>query len=158
MPIVAKPEQLLSFIGAIDAKLTLYLPNPPVIRQTFNRQKADLNQLIEDNGNHWRKILTILAKLSCAKNDWKAYRDGELLHHQEMISFADALTTNRGWHLIAGKASWQRLGFDEQQFTPLDAQGRAYYHQQVILMPYPDYRQLPNQLIAQLVELMDLAR
>jgi hypothetical protein len=118
--------------------------------------------LTEDNGNHWRKILTILAKLSCHKNDWKRYRDEQLLQRDEHICFNNVLSlssdlgngSDEQWHLVAGKASWQRLGLDEDEFTALDEQSKVFYQGRVILIPYPDYRQMPNALIEAVVGLM----
>jgi hypothetical protein len=118
--------------------------------------------LIEDNGNHWRKILTILAKLSCHQNDWKRYRDEQLLQRDEHICFNNVLSlgsdlgngSDEQWHLVAGKASWLRLGLDEDEFTALDEQSKVFYQGRVILIPYPDYRQMPNALIEAVVGLM----
>ncbi len=148
-----------SFIGSGTATVTLYLANPPQVRTEF----VSVSEIIADNGNHWRKILTILAKLNCGDEPWKSYRDNKLLKLGEMICFEPSLQQSEGgkgdkerWHLVAGKASWQRLGFDCQQFTPLDDEGRAFYRGRVILTPYPDYRQFPNQLIEQVVDLMRL--
>jgi hypothetical protein len=153
----------IAFIGSVKPNITLYLPNPPEVQSSFMPTAPDIVQLIEDNGNHWRKILTIFAKLACASDSaeakhWKSYRDNKLLQQREKICFEDVLSladdADDGWHLVAGKASWQRLGFDCEQFTPLDPQGRAFYQQRVILTPYPDYRQFPNALIEQVVSVM----
>lgn len=158
-----------SVIGSANPKVILYLPNPPEVDAGFDMTKPDITQLIAANGNHWRKILTIFAKLTCGQQNWKTYRDTLLLQHHEMICFDDCLYTSKlaeqsadVWHLVAGKASWQRLGFNPQDFTALeqqlghkkDQQQRVFYHRQLILIPYPDYRQLPNQLIEQLKVLM----
>lgn len=150
-------------LGPDSAQLKLYLPNPPVMSAALESGAIDIAKLIEGNGNHWRKILTILAKLGCGTGDWKAYRDNELLHHSESICFDDRLREKGRWHVVAGKASWQRLGFLEQEgvqevlapgFTALDEQGLVYYRDNVILTPYPDYRQFPNALIGKVVSLL----
>ena len=152
----------MPLFGAASPRVILYLPNPPVTTQDFNLHSPNIPQLIEDNGNHWRKILTILAKLSCDKIDWKRYRDEQLLQRDECICFNNALSFDKGldegpdeqWHLVGGKASWQRLGLDVTEFTALDVQCKVYYRDRIILIPYPDYRQMPNALIEAVVGLM----
>lgn len=129
----------------------LYLPNPP---QWDDHQPLDLAALIAANGNHWRKILTIFAKLRSPDGDWRAYRDQQLLKSTELISFEDRLTdAPQAIHLIAGKASWERLGLKSRAFEPLDGD-RLYQQGRIFLTPYPDYRQFPNQLIDTLRPLM----
>ena len=158
----------MPLIGATSPRVLLYLPNHPVTTQDFNPLSPNIPQLIEDNGNHWRKILTILAKLSCHQSDWKRYRDEQLLQRDECICFDDTLCFNNElslgtglaqspdeqWHLVAGKASWQRLGLDVTEFTALDEQCKVFYRDRIILIPYPDYRQMPNALIEVVVGLM----
>ena len=149
---------MIKTMGAASASLTLYLPNPPTeIPPGMDLALPDIAQFTDLNGNHWRKIFTILAKLASPDDNWREYRDQQLLQHAEQISFADELAEREGWHLVAGKASWQRLGFADEagvphQMHPVDEEGRVFIKDQVVLVPYPDYRQFPNQLIAQLRE------
>lgn len=143
----------MTCMGATSATLTLYLPNPPSeIPKGMDLTQPDVPLLTSLNGNHWRKIFTILAKLTAPDENWREYRDQALLQYSERISFADNLDDRDGWQLIAGKASWQRLGFTDETFLPrdmhpLDGQGRLYLKDRIVLTPYPDYRQFPNQLI-----------
>lgn len=130
--------------SARQPECVLYLPNPP---QWDTGKPLDLPSLIQANGNHWRKILTIFAKLRCTNDNWREYRDQELLQSAELICFADKLIeTASTYHLIAGKANWQRMGFRQGEFKVLD-DNRLYQKGRVFLTPYPDYRQFPNQLI-----------
>lgn len=130
----------------------LYLPTPP---QWEADAAVDIPALIETNGNHWRKILTIFAKLQCPDEHWREYRDHKLLKTAELISFEDRLKSNpKAFHLIAGKASWARLGYQPEAFEALDEHQRLYRKGSVFLTPYPDYRQFPNALIEQLKTLM----
>jgi hypothetical protein len=142
--------ETLTGFGSPTATFRLYLPNPPVLYEGFVAASPNIPRMIENNGNHWRKIFTIMAKLSSSDKDWKSYRDTGLLQKQEMICFEDKLQSANGWHLIAGKASWERMGFDAGDFSPADNQARAWIKDNVILTPYPDYRQFSNDLIAQI--------
>lgn len=149
---------MIKTIGPDSAIFTLYLPNPPSeIPPTMDLARPDIALLTTLNGNHWRKIFTILAKLSAPDDNWRGYRDQHLLQHAEQISFSDTLEEREGWHLVAGKASWQRLGFADEMdqphdMQPLDEEGRIYIKDRIVLVPYPDYRQFPNQLIEMLRE------
>lgn len=130
------------------ATTLLYLPTPPIIDP---QQPLDYQTLCALNGNHWRKILIILAKLQSSEQDWRDYRDQQLLRQREAICFTEQLLLGkRQLHLVAGKASWLRLGLNPQHFTALDENNRLFQRDNVILTPYPDYRQFPNQLIDQL--------
>ncbi len=145
-----------ALLGAPGARLALYLPRPPLIPASEPcKTSLDIPALIQHNGNHWRKIFSILAKL-CTPVDrrWQDYRDIDLLHRHEVICFADHLMADADWHLVAGKASWQRLGFDPITFSPLDDEGRVLVRGNVLLTPYPDYRQFPNRTVEQVRRLV----
>lgn len=141
-------------LGPSQAPLRLYLPTPPVLENGWQ----SYDDTVRLNGNHWRKILIILAKLSCGESDWRVHRDKQLLQ-QECIDFADQLSP-AAIHLIAGKASWERVRDTagqpliftdnspaEHGFKMLDTQGKLWQRENILLTPYPDYRQFPNQLI-----------
>ncbi|WP_157890294.1 DUF6942 family protein [Marinobacterium aestuarii] len=146
-----QPTDEPALLGAPGARLALYLPNPPLILASeHGKLHPDIPDLIRHNGNHWRKIFSILAKLGTpADCRWQDYRDLELLHRHEVICFADGLLPTAQWHLVAGKASWQRLGFDPGTFSPLDDEGRVLIRGNILLTPYPDYRQFPNRTVEQ---------
>jgi len=149
----------ISHLGNLEqAKVILYLPTPPILPMG---DPLNLTELISLNGNHWRKILTIYAKLCCTEERWQDYRDQQLLHNYEVISFDNQLIDNqnpRCNHIIAGKASWNRLGIDPALLDDIDSGGMAksgtHKKGQLILTPYPDYRQFPNALIEQVKPLL----
>lgn len=142
-----------SVLGAPAAPLSVYLPTPPE-RLEFCQAPPDVPALIAANGNHWRKILTILAKLTSPGPDWRHYRDHQLLHHNEQLLFGDCLLPHAGWQLVCGKTNWARLGLSAGDFAALDDNERIRVRGQLVLTPYPDYRQFPNALIAQLKDYM----
>ncbi len=145
------PTENWPLLGAPGARLALYLPNRPIApAPDFSLKTPDVPGLIRHNGNHWRKIFSILAKLcapSCQR--WQDYRDLELLQQHEVICFGNALLHGAQWHLVAGKASWQRLGLDPLDFESLDDEGRVLISGNMLLTPYPDYRQFPNRTVEQ---------
>ncbi|RTE65998.1 hypothetical protein EH243_09965 [Amphritea opalescens] len=80
-------------LGNVDTATTLlYLPTPPLIDP---QQPWDYDTLCSLNGNHWRKILIILAKLQAPDQDWRTYRDQQLLQQREAICFGTQLCSQR---------------------------------------------------------------
>lgn len=131
----------------------LYLPNAP---QWEADTILNIPDLIAANGNHWRKIMTIFAKLQSPDENWREYRDKDLLREAELISFENKLINSpAAFHLIAGKATWERMGYNSDEFEVLDDNQRLYRKGRVFLTPYPDYRQFPNLLIEQLRTLLN---
>lgn len=139
------PATAPHYLGHPDAGVILYLPRPPQLPSTLS-----VPALIDLNGNHWRKILTILAKLCAPGDDWRAYRDRGLLQRREAICFEPRLRPRPARHLVAGKANWSRLGLAPAGFEALDAQQRLWRRGELYLTPYFDYRQFPNALVARL--------
>ncbi|QYJ83810.1 hypothetical protein K0H80_07430 [Shewanella aegiceratis] len=155
-------------LGQDGAKRCYYLPTPPLLPADWQHaQPADLNKadseitslnigslesLIALNGNNWRKILVIMAKLSAPDDDWRGYMH-KLLKNDEQIRFgADALSSMACEHYVCGQQSAIALGL-----TPL-SEPKTFTHQQdndnqIYLLPYLDYRQCPNALIADLRKL-----
>jgi len=138
-------------LGNIMSKHVIYLPTPPQLPAG----EVNTQTIIDLNGNHWRKIFTIIAKLMCGDNDWKNYREVRLLNDVH-FNFGKTLIneTNRQ-HFVCGKAHWESLQLTplSQQFIAFDEQGKAWARQRsqdgmnIMLLPYPDYRQFNNALI-----------
>jgi len=137
-------------LGAAHPMITLYLPHRP---NRFAGQDTDPDAvaLMAANSNHWRKIVTLLAKVACPiVADWRCFRD-ELLFRETALNFAPALSGGSGWHWIGGKENLQRFDPLHHSAKPLsgapsiaiDAQRR------LLLTPYPDYRQLSNAMVMQ---------
>ncbi|BAJ01717.1 DUF6942 family protein [Shewanella violacea] len=142
-------------IGNADAQTCYYLPNAPTLPQGWSYRQEDATAtLIALNGNHWRKILTIMAKLSSLDADWKNYRDTQLLKDDEQIMIAASelsLTAKR--HIIVGAESAAKLNihYTSTSFNSLDEQDKLHGNGSgVFISPYLDYRQFPNSLIEQL--------
>ena len=152
--------------GKESAKLILYIDKRPEL--DFCESLRDLEELkpnqleeIKATGNHWRKILNIFAKLAFAMDSkscdtWQAYRDDKLLTEQgdEALLFQDALVDSEAIHLIRGKHFFQDFDLEDEDFETLDEAGKISFSGRMYQVPYLDYRQFPNSLIEQLVEVM----
>ncbi|WP_240778457.1 DUF6942 family protein [Shewanella polaris] len=70
--------------GPMNPDIIFYLPTPPELSTHWQASHPDaITQLVTLNGNHWRKIVTIMAKVCCLDHDmnankgigWKQIRD-----------------------------------------------------------------------------------
>ncbi|WP_233768548.1 MULTISPECIES: DUF6942 family protein [Shewanella] len=70
--------------GPMNPDIIFYLPTPPALPEHWQATHVDaVTQLVALNGNHWRKIVTIMAKICCLEHDinankgacWKLIRD-----------------------------------------------------------------------------------
>ncbi|MBB1440171.1 hypothetical protein H5202_16105 [Shewanella sp. SG41-4] len=68
----------------MNPDIIFYLPTPPELPAHWQATHPDaITQLVTLNGNHWRKIVTIMAKICCLEHDinaskgiyWKKIRD-----------------------------------------------------------------------------------
>ena len=73
--------------GANKPDIIFYLPSAPELPAHWQAADSDaITQLIALNGNHWRKIVTIMSKICCVEHDinmnkgacWKLIRDNLL--------------------------------------------------------------------------------
>ncbi|WP_271271229.1 DUF6942 family protein [Aliamphritea hakodatensis] len=142
-------NERLSSLGNPHAEIRLYLPTPPALENGWQ----GYDDTVRQNGNHWRKILIILSKIVAQTDDWRYHRDNRLLE-SEAIDFSNQLNSRAALHLVAGKASWERLGLvradqspADAGFTALDDSTVLWRRDNLILTPYPDYRQFPNRQI-----------
>ena len=85
-----KSESLSLLIGDNSADIAFYLPNPPMMPDNIKPNDSNfIEQVIELNGNHWRKILTIMAKLAVKSDNadaWRAVRNQLFMPSNELIS------------------------------------------------------------------------
>ncbi|MEJ6521117.1 hypothetical protein PQI64_15280 [Shewanella bicestrii] len=165
-------------IGPAAATYAFYLPNPPLLPEDWHwSQDNAIAELIALNGNHWRKVFTIMAKICAPCEDWRNYRDNLLLKQQQMLLIgANALSPHANIHIVCGQAAATALGIaadshiatnalqtNAQQTTELQLmqdsqaklqdvtamlQAQSTHSSCVLLTPYLDYRQYSNALIA----------
>lgn len=151
--------QSLPALGSAQPKVVLYLDNRP---KMDDNQILHIPSLIAANGNHWRKIFSIFAKLNSDQN-WREYRDQKLLLEDEQIQFATVLQKTASIHIFSGKSCWQRFGVTPLELAEGEMQALAnkkvfYYRSAeyglMLYTPYFDYRQFPNVLVEQVKQLM----
>ncbi|SBS34111.1 hypothetical protein MSP8886_02963 [Marinomonas spartinae] len=144
------------------AQCIFLMPNKPVLPLEYNEaflSNPNVPLLIELNGNHWRKIFTIMAKLlSPSPQDWRYYRDERLFSRcaivwdkQQLMEY-NAVSNNVGQArvvFIVGNSFRQDIAIDEGATIVGEKQQAAFWGHQ-IWCPYLDYRQFPNRLIAEL--------
>ncbi|MFB2647533.1 DUF6942 family protein [Shewanella mangrovisoli] len=160
-------------IGPAAATYAFYLPNPPLLPDDWHwEQDNAIAELIALNGNHWRKIFTIMAKICAPSEDWRDYRDNLLLKQQQMLLIgANALSPHANIHIVCGQAAATALGIAADSHIATDAlqtteqqlmqdsqaklqdvtammQSQSGHSSCVLLTPYLDYRQYSNALIA----------
>ena len=94
-------------IGNPHATFAYYLPTAPLIPDNWHYTQPDaVATLIALNGNHWRKIFTIMAKISAVGEDWRGYRDQVLLKQNELLCIGGTeLMANAKIHLISGQVA-----------------------------------------------------
>ncbi|MFM2484569.1 DUF6942 family protein [Celerinatantimonas yamalensis] len=130
-------------IGLPQADNVLYLATEMPTLPAANSHYEWITAFIDENGNHWRKILVILAKLTAPDDNWRDYLYQQLLYQQRIV-LSTQLVPSAKRHLIAGKSNWARFNWHDNIGLP-----NRVWHQNQLLLPYPDYRQFPNWLIAQ---------
>ncbi len=158
--------------GSQKYDLAFYIANRPPIDDypLLNSLKplrpGEIAHIVEHTSNHWRKVFNVLAKflmeLRAGTKDeyegtWQQYRHETLfqMHSNEVLLFSApdfSLKTN-AVHVITGKTYGTGLGLP---FTLdwLDSYFAVNEEHRVIVSPYPDYRQLSNERITRLVELV----
>ncbi|WP_115896322.1 DUF6942 family protein [Marinomonas pollencensis] len=133
------------------AEYVFVLPNQPIAPEEGAVQRQGyVAALIEANGNHWRKIMTIMAKLTAVElTHWRQWRD-EMLNTKVAVVFSsDAIAS------LSARVFFVGNGFREQVPVPAEAnvlgeRHRAFMAGRRIWCPYLDYRQFPNVLIDEL--------
>ncbi|WP_417559982.1 DUF6942 family protein [Marinomonas sp.] len=138
-----------------EANYVFLLPNRPILPVPVDivfLKKPDVSILIELNGNHWRKIFTIMAKLTAPSYDsWKVFRDKELFTKVGIAFSLDQLHDYKGVVFIVGNT------FRNERPVVSSAQEIGEVHTSFVYLPYVwcpylDYRQFPNILIEALRE------
>lgn len=129
--------------------MNFLLPNPPLLPDgCANYLHCSPVDLISINGNHWRKILTIIAKLSAKPDeDWRIVRDQYIWQRVRLYFCFNDLPNTEQCLFIVGKT------FDKECAIPFDGTylGNEKHHAikkgATYWVPYLDYRQFPNALI-----------
>lgn len=166
----------LAGFGDAQAQLRVYVAKRPpmqeyayltAVQPLLQGEIALINQAC---GNGWRKLFNVYAKLLFAlpasfgflerASSWQAYRDSMLLQAGSdtalLFSPPQLTPTNNTLHIIAGRTHAKDLieaGLP-LQLNWLNAEFAVDPHNRVLVCPYFDYRQLNNEKIGYLVQLM----
>jgi len=169
MPLVSIPP--IGF-GSKESCLNFYIANRPPIddypamNKLHSLATGELAHIVKHTSNHWRKAFNVYAKLLFdwyqlqGRKDlpatWQTYRDLELFqpHSKEALLFSapQFKKDNPTIHIIAGKTYAAHLNLPPLVW--LDSYFAINKELHLIVAPYPDYRQLSNERIARLIELM----
>jgi len=158
--------------GAEKGNVHFYIANrPPIddypmLQELRGLASGELTHIVKHTSNHWRKAFNVYAKLlfdwhtlqsrKDLPTSWQAYRDTELFqpHSQEALLFSPPQLElhSNCIHILAGKTYASHLHLPS--LTWLDTYFAINKTARLIVAPYPDYRQLSNERIARLIELM----
>lgn len=159
-------------LGSHNSSINFYIANRPpiddypVMNELRSLATGELAHIVKHTSNHWRKAFNVYAKLLFdwyqlqGRKDlpatWQTYRDLELFqsHSKEALLFSapQFQKDNPTIHIIAGKTYAAHLNLPPLVW--LDAYFAVNKELHLIVAPYPDYRQLSNERIARLIELM----
>lgn len=159
-------------LGSQKSTINFYLANRPPIddypmmSELHGLAMGELTYIVKHTSNHWRKAFNVYAKLlfdwyslqdrKDLPETWQAYRDLELFqsHSQEALLFSAPVFEKKDLtiHIIAGKTYASILNLPPLIW--LDTHFAINKEHHLIVAPYPDYRQLSNERIARLIELM----
>ncbi|HEY7772873.1 MAG TPA: hypothetical protein VIC26_06815 [Marinagarivorans sp.] len=159
--------------GPTHFQLAIYIANRPVNPPypVLNHLQAlgtgELQHIVANNSNHWRKVFNVYAKLIWqldhvnlkgtplkGVSTWQAYRDQHLLqaHSREALLFSPPNWRDAQVKVITGKTYAASLPLPPLVW--LDAHFAINHKHRIIVSPYLDYRQLSNARIDKLVELI----
>lgn len=146
-------DELIGY-GNKNASIQFLLPTSPQLLE--DNQSVD--DIVQINGNHWRKIFVIIAKLCCRQKQWQKYRSEDLLN-EVYLNFSLKPNFNKQLNIVCGKQHAQSIDiFNESlnweiidQLKRVRINSKTSAHR-IIAAPYLDYRQFPNALIEEVVK------
>lgn len=131
-------------LGTTDPRLTIYIPHLPAGMEQLI-EHTSVTALLACNSNHWRKIITLGAKVAAPDPEWQQFRD---LHFFKQVAlvFSPTLENSPGWHWIGGKDNQSRFGLNSEECLQPTHASDLFIDpvRRLLLTPYPDYRQLSN--------------
>ncbi|WP_343856799.1 DUF6942 family protein [Aliiglaciecola litoralis] len=160
-------------LGDPNAQFNVYIGNRPncdlihANRAVQPLNSSDIGTIGQACGNGWRKVFNVYAKLLFALGrnhfsfnanfpSWQAYRDNELLQmgSRTALWFSPPENTAKpGIELIMGRTYAKSLQLPVS-LTWLNEEFALANERNLIVCPYFDYRQLSNQKILYLVDLL----
>ncbi|MCC2607543.1 DUF6942 family protein [Planctobacterium marinum] len=163
-------------LGDVNAIFRVYIGNIPdyqdvtMLDTVRALHPGEIKAIGDQCGNGWRKVFNVYAKLVYALrmqqhilsddfDSWQTWRDKQLLqaHSDTVLLFSapDLRTINPAHiHIVMGK-TWARDCGLNVGFTWLNHEFAVHSTLPVVICPYFDYRQLSNQKIVFLCELLE---
>lgn len=123
--------------------------------------EGELSHIVEQTGNHWRKIFNICAKIGFAlwpekTQSWQQYRDSLLFRQSASLClfFSPPPTLKEGQLLLILGKQYRREIFPDAGFTAVSEVVYRHPELPIYQVPYFDYRQLPNKQLDALILLL----
>ncbi|WP_428240460.1 DUF6942 family protein [Gynuella sp.] len=155
--------------GSESFSVAIYIANRPGFAQYPELAKlkplepGEIEYIVTNTSNHWRKVFNVYAKFlsllrsrkNSAVQDWRNYRDNHLLqsHSTEALLFSAPEFDRPGVvHIVAGKTHAAAMGLESVVW--LDNSFAVDVKKALIICPYLDYRQLSDNRIERLIELV----
>lgn len=169
--------QYQSGFGDAAAQLRVYVAKRPPMQEyqalmaIQPLQRGEISLINQACGNGWRKLFNVYAKLLFAlptppfgytaqAQSWQQFRDQHLLQASSntalLFSAPHLNPANKSIHIIAGR-TWAKELVNQGsplQLQWLNAEFAIDKNQRVLVCPYFDYRQLNNEKISYLVQLI----
>ncbi|WP_434017515.1 DUF6942 family protein [Thalassotalea sediminis] len=163
-------------LGNHQAAINVYVETAPNIPNLTDQEncrwirKNEIHAIGQQAGNGWRKVFNVYAKVvyelatkeTCRYSSWQHYRDEQLLQQGSSFclwlavnsnEFQNKLSHHSGLNIVMGKGYATRLNIAKQCFW-LSEDFAIHQQKQLIICPYFDYRQLTNQKITYLCQLI----
>ena len=151
--------------GAQQANLIVYCANTPKTSLLqLNTITAicypDIEKINADNGNGWRKIFNVYAKLLFEINpltykSWQDLRNDFLLqthcNHQLVLNPIDIPSDDDSTLQILMGKTFALTHFNESEINWIDSNMGKIHNKNIYITPYFDYRQFSNAKIEQFV-------
>lgn len=163
--------------GTEFAKLSVYIDKRPNLQAYLLLDTMqplapeEITFIGNEFGNGWRKVFNVYAKLvfclssqfddlKARHSSWQEYRDNLLLQKQSETSlvFSKPLKQPKGVQIVMGKAYAELLWKNGDLSGPLNWLSSSFAccrEMNLLVCPYFDYRQLNNEKITQLAELIE---
>lgn len=169
--------QYQSGFGDATAQFNVYIANVPPMAEYADMQalqplqRGEIELINRACGNGWRKLFNVYAKLLFAlpaspfgytaqAQSWQQFRDQHLLQASSntalLFSAPQLNSVDKSIHIIAGR-TWAKELVNQGlplQLQWLNAEFAIDKNQRVLVCPYFDYRQLNNEKISYLVQLI----
>lgn len=148
-------------------KIAVYFEHrPPIERYLAQTEltpltKGELNFILANTSNNWRKIFNCFAKLCFAIEPnncktWQLLRDTQLLSENQnfaLLFSTPDFSKSATIHIISGRTYAAKLNFPFE-ITWLSPHFAINQKHKLIVAPYFDYRQLSNERLDTLVKLI----